>query len=79
MCAHALNKVEIKRVVFGCGNDKFGGNGSILSIHLHPKEVKYESGFKGYSITNGVMAQEAIELLRFFYKDGNVNAPDNKR
>ena len=37
MCAHALNIVQIKRVVFGCHNDKFGGNGSILSLHLHPK------------------------------------------
>ena len=36
MCAHALNKIQIKRVVFGCSNDKFGGNGSILSIHKHP-------------------------------------------
>ena len=27
MCAHALNQVQLKRVVFGCSNDKFGGNG----------------------------------------------------
>ena len=33
MCAHALNLVKIKKVVFGCENDKFGGNGSILSLH----------------------------------------------
>ena len=32
MCAHALNLIQIKRVVFGCSNDKFGGNSSILSI-----------------------------------------------
>ena len=36
MCAHALNLAQVQRVVFGCHNDKFGGNGSILSIHKHP-------------------------------------------
>ena len=33
MCASALSKVGIHKVIFGCFNDKFGGNGSILSIH----------------------------------------------
>jgi len=44
MCAHALaivsniigNKLyylDIKEVFFGCYNDRFGGNGSILSLH----------------------------------------------
>ena len=40
MCAHALNIAQIEKVVFGCHNDKFGGNGSILSLHLHPKVAK---------------------------------------
>jgi tRNA-specific adenosine deaminase 2 len=38
MCAYALNIAGIKKVVFGCENDKFGGNGSILSLHLFGKE-----------------------------------------
>ena len=33
MCGYALNLAKIKRVVFGTKNDKFGGNGSILSLH----------------------------------------------
>ena len=66
-------------MVFGCHNDKFGGNGSILSIHLHPKVVEYESGYKGYSVTSGILAKEAISILQSFYNAGNVNAPDNKR
>ena len=32
MCAYALNIAKVKGVVFGCENDKFGGNGSILSL-----------------------------------------------
>lgn len=33
MCGYALNLAGVKRVVFGTKNDKFGGNGSILSLH----------------------------------------------
>jgi tRNA-specific adenosine deaminase 2 len=33
MCAAALSHVGIRRVVFGCTNDKFGGHGTVLSIH----------------------------------------------
>ena len=32
MCAYALKLSGIRKVVFGCENDKFGGNGSILSL-----------------------------------------------
>ena len=35
-CAAALAKIGIKKVYFGCHNDRFGGNGSILSVHLDP-------------------------------------------
>jgi tRNA-specific adenosine deaminase 2 len=33
MCAGALSLLGCRAVVYGCGNDKFGGNGSILSVH----------------------------------------------
>ncbi|KAI4342706.1 hypothetical protein MLD38_027298 [Melastoma candidum] len=33
MCASALSIIGIKEVYFGCANDKFGGCGSILSLH----------------------------------------------
>lgn len=33
MCAGALSLLGFERVYYGCANDKFGGNGSILSIH----------------------------------------------
>lgn len=33
MCASALSLLGFERVYYGCANDKFGGNGSILSIH----------------------------------------------
>ena len=48
MCAHALNLAAVERVVFGCENDKFGGNGSVLSLHLYPKGPNF-------SLTKGVL------------------------
>lgn len=33
MCASALRQYQIRRVFFGCTNDKFGGTGSVLSLH----------------------------------------------
>jgi tRNA-specific adenosine deaminase 2 len=33
MCSGALSLLGFKSVTYGCANDKFGGNGSILSVH----------------------------------------------
>lgn len=33
MCASALRQIGVRRVVYGAGNDKFGGCGTVLSIH----------------------------------------------
>ncbi len=33
MCASALALLQIGSVCFGCHNDRFGGNGSIMSMH----------------------------------------------
>ena len=33
MCASALRQYGVRAVYYGCSNDKFGGNGGILSIH----------------------------------------------
>lgn len=33
MCGSALRQVGIGRVVFGAGNERFGGNGSVLAVH----------------------------------------------
>ena len=60
MCAYALNIAGIKHVVFGCENDKFGGNGSILSLHKFSKDNK--APYK-YTIEKGIMKEQAIRLL----------------
>ena len=33
MCASAISHIGIKRAVFGASNERFGGCGSVLSLH----------------------------------------------
>ena len=60
MCAQALAYMNVRHVYYGCGNDKFGGNGSVLSLHQGK-----------YKVTSGIMANEAIMMLRQFYSKEN--------
>ncbi|KAL8150966.1 hypothetical protein V2J09_020774 [Rumex salicifolius] len=71
MCAGALSFLGIKEVFYGCANDKFGGCGSVLSLHL--------SSGNGFKCTGGIMADEAVSLFRCFYEQGNPNAPKPHR
>ncbi|XP_042236583.1 tRNA-specific adenosine deaminase 2-like [Homarus americanus] len=70
MCADALGQLSVKDIIFGCSNDRFGGCGSVVDI---PKLYKYPMNFQ-----KGVQAEEAIELLKEFYKGENPNAPTGK-
>ncbi|XP_057488509.1 tRNA-specific adenosine deaminase TAD2-like [Actinidia eriantha] len=82
MCASALSILGIKEVYYGCANDKFGGCGSILSLHSSSPEPLLSGGVqwkKGFKCTGGVMASEAVALLRSFYEQGNPNAPKPHR
>ncbi|CAN1346253.1 tRNA-specific adenosine deaminase TAD2 [Linum perenne] len=80
MCAAALSILGIKEVYYGCANDKFGGCGSILSLHssnLQPQSSEVTA--KGFKCIGGIMAAEAVSLLRNFYEQGNPNAPKPHR
>lgn len=74
MCTAALQAVGIRRVFFGCENDRFGGCGSVLSVHK-----KISSSWTGLHCHGGIYAEEAVQLLRAFYSRGNPNAPTEKR
>ncbi|KAF9591903.1 hypothetical protein IFM89_009511 [Coptis chinensis] len=82
MCASALSIIGIRAVYYGCANDRFGGCGSILSLHssssdkLNSNDISQGKSFK---CTGGIMAAEAISLLRSFYEQGNPNAPKPHR
>ncbi|CAI0456807.1 unnamed protein product [Linum tenue] len=77
MCAAALSILGMKEVYYGCANDKFGGCGSVLSLHsgnpqsLTSGEVRQEG--KGFKCSGGIMASEAVALFRSFYEQGNPN------
>ncbi|KAB8069282.1 cytidine and deoxycytidylate deaminase zinc-binding domain protein [Aspergillus leporis] len=69
MCASALRQYQIQAVYFGCRNERFGGTGSILSLH---------SDFSidpPYPVYGGLFSKEAIMLLRRFYIQENEKAP----
>lgn len=70
MCADALGQLCVDSVIYGCSNDRFGGCGSVIDV----------PGLNGYPIkfTKGVRAEEAVELLKEFYKGENPNAPEGK-
>lgn len=79
MCAAALSFLGLKEIYYGCANDKFGGCGSILSLHVNNSEHSISSGAKGFKCIGGIMASEAISLFQTFYERGNPNAPKPHR
>lgn len=70
MCAAALHELQIQNIVYGCANDRFGGCSSVLKV----PEI-YNSKMK---ITGNVRAEEAMQLLKDFYRGTNPNAPVSK-
>ena len=67
MCADALRRAGVGRVVFGCANDKFGGCGTVLDVLGGG-----EGGGGGPPVTRGVRAAEAVALLKRFYARPNA-------
>lgn len=70
MCMSALLQLQVRSVVYGCANDRFGGCVSVLEIpkFYDPKVV----------IQGNVKGEEAMKLLKDFYKGINPNAPESK-
>ncbi|KRY84134.1 tRNA-specific adenosine deaminase 2 [Trichinella pseudospiralis] len=67
MCAALICKMKLKRVVYGCPNDRFGGFGSVLDVketfgHTFPSEI----------VAN-CRKDESVELLQIFYENGAIN------
>lgn len=78
MCASALKQLGIKRVVFGCANERFGGNSTVLAINRDSSTLsppKLEKQCNSYEAIPGVLRREAIMLLRYFYVRSNERAP----
>ncbi|WOL01850.1 tRNA-specific adenosine deaminase 2 [Canna indica] len=81
MCTTALSILGIREVFYGCANDKFGGCGSVLSLHDSNSEKLPRGALrgKGFKCTGGLLSEEAVALFRSFYEQGNPNAPKPHR
>ncbi len=66
MCTYALISCGISRIVFGCCNERFGGCGSVLSVH-DSKMLQMET----FTIKRGVLKENAISFLHKFYEGNN--------
>lgn len=75
MCAAALRTIGIKQIVYGCGNERFGGCGSVLNV----ASDNIPNFGSLQQCISGIFAEEAVELLKLFYKGENPNAPEHKK
>lgn len=69
MCAAALYSLNIKRVIFGCRNDRFGGQTVLDVASVTPVSTEVSGGYR---------ADDAMALLKEFYKGVNPCAPSQK-
>lgn len=70
MCSAALHNLCVKEIVYGCRNDRFGGTTVVNVSEIVGTEIP---------IRGGVRANEAMALLKTFYKGENPSAPPSIR
>ena len=63
MCAGAIVLARVPRVVYGCTDPKAGAAGSVLDVLAEPR-LNHRP-----EVVGGVLAAEAAELLRAFFRD----------
>lgn len=76
MCASALKQLHIHKIYYGCGNDRFGGNGTVLSINNNISTLGYDGSIFQQKSIPGLYRREAIMLLRYFYVKENKRSPN---
>lgn len=74
MCARILRNLNLRTVFYGCANERFGGCGSVLSIHSTDIISEPELNVR----TEHLNANRAIFMLQTFYCGQNPNAPSPK-
>ncbi len=55
--------IDIKKVYYGCANERFGGNGSVLSINKVLPHVYESIGILYFKCKGGIYEQESKEIL----------------
>ncbi|KAL3895081.1 MAG: hypothetical protein SGCHY_004910, partial [Lobulomycetales sp.] len=74
MCASALRQLGVKKCFYGASNDRFGGCGSVLSVHNGPMHANAAAAAP-LECHSGLFRKEAVMLLRKFYLGENQRAP----
>uniref|UniRef100_A0A3B4EUM7 tRNA-specific adenosine deaminase 2 n=1 Tax=Pundamilia nyererei TaxID=303518 RepID=A0A3B4EUM7_9CICH len=69
MCAAALRLLNIPVVVYGCRNERFGGCGSVLDV----SSADLPHTGTQFKCISGHRAEEAVDMLKTFYKQQNPN------
>jgi len=69
MCAAALVQLGVRSVTYGAANQRFGGCGSVVDVpgELMPSPVRF--------VQDEARVEEAVALLKDFYKGENPNVP----
>ncbi len=62
MCAGALVHVRMRRVIFGCRDERGGGAGGLLNLLQQPSLNHH------CEITSGVLGEECAALLQSFFR-----------
>ena len=68
-CASALQMLGFIKVFYGAANDRFGGCGSVLDV------CRSDDRFAPFELVGDIRSEEAISLLKDFYRGENPNAP----
>jgi tRNA(adenine34) deaminase len=61
MCAGAIVEARLKRVVFGCRDERRGALGSVIDVNALPLNHKFE-------VTAGLLADKSEALLKEFFQ-----------
>jgi tRNA(adenine34) deaminase len=67
MCAGAMIHARIDRLVYAAADPKAGAAGSVLSVLNHP-QLNHQ-----LQVEQGILADEAAELLRSFFRERRPN------
>lgn len=78
MCAAALRYLGMGKVYYGCGNERFGGCGSVLNVHKGSTMMPESVPELDCQMVKEFRA-ECIMILRKFYVRENEKAPNPKK
>ncbi|CAM1305221.1 ADAT2 (predicted) [Pycnogonum litorale] len=73
MCISALRSLDVRKVIYGCSNDRFGGCGSVLSVHRDRRILASSGENVEMECIGGIQKDRAVSQLKDFYKGQNPN------